>query len=326
MGRSRPDQRGRLGDPAAAQRRLALLTAELGTAPLDASPAPLDDPAGGPLTSDSGRGDDAEPARHRAPALPGWKRLIGAAADQLPVPRGHDERGLTGQHVAVVALLVAALVTAGAWWVLSGRPQEQAAAPLVHAPSPTAGDAAADPAADPASADDTDSGDSDPAGSVGSVPGDEAADASAAETIVVDVAGRVRRPGLVTLPSGARVADAVQSAGGAFPRVDMTSLNLARPLVDGEQLLVGAAPATDPGALPSAGTGLAAPGTPPALVDLNTATMEQLDALPGVGPVTGQAILDWRAANGGFTSVDQLLEVDGIGEVTLADLRDLVTV
>lgn len=316
MGRSRPDQRGRHGDPGAAQRRLALLTAGASAASPDAV-AP-NDPS-----------EPGDPARHRAPALSSWRRFVGAAADQLPATRVHDaDRGLTGHHVTVVALLVAALVTAGAWWVLSGRPQEHAAAPLVHAPAPTTGAVDAGATVGPESADDGgDTGGSDPVGSLGVAPGDGSADASATETIVVDVAGRVRRPGLVTLPTGSRVADALQSAGGAFPKVDTTSLNLARPLVDGEQLVVGAEPAALPDPLPpEAGTVPATPGTPAAPVDLNTATMEQLDALPGVGPVTGQAILDWRAANGGFTSVDELLEVDGIGEVTLADLRDLVTV
>jgi competence protein ComEA len=141
-------------------------------------------------------------------------------------------------------------------------------------------------------------------------------------TVIVDVAGRVRRPGIVTLPLGSRVVDAIRAAGGARESVDLTSLNLARELVDGEQLLVGLAP---PPAVPTPG---GVPGTagPVGLVNLNTATMAELDTLPGVGPVTAQAILDWRAANGSFTSVDELLEVDGIGDATLADLRDLVTV
>lgn len=138
------------------------------------------------------------------------------------------------------------------------------------------------------------------------------------------MAGKVRRPGLVTLPTGARVADALRAAGGARPGVDTTALNLARPLVDGEQIVVGIPtlagnpPETPAGSSPTAGV--------PVLVDLNTATMEQLDTLPGVGPVTAQAILDWRAEHGAFTTVDELLEVDGIGDATLADLRDLVTV
>ncbi|MFW6775496.1 helix-hairpin-helix domain-containing protein [Nocardioides sp. CPCC 205120] len=135
------------------------------------------------------------------------------------------------------------------------------------------------------------------------------------------------RPGIVVLPAGSRVADAVEAAGGAPPDVDLTGVNLARPLVDGEQVLVGVegAPAAPP---PGVGGAGGAPGAPAAggLVDLNTADEAALDTLPGVGPVTAQAIVEWRASNGGFTSVDELVEVDGIGEATLARLAPLVTV
>ncbi|MDQ3416965.1 MAG: ComEA family DNA-binding protein, partial [Actinomycetota bacterium] len=229
--------------------------------------------------------------------------------------------------VTVIALLAAALATAGAWWVLSGRPQEQAAVspPLVRVPAEQTARSAPDmPDADPAS---------EPVGmpaSTRAATGDPAAGSTSSAEVVVDVTGRVRRPGLVTLDAGARVADAVQSAGGALPKVDLSSINLARPLVDGEQLLVGVRAATVAGAPPATGPG---PGTPSSatgsaapLVNLNAATLEQLDTLPGIGPVTGQSILDWRTDNGAFSSVDELLEVDGIGDVTLADLRDLVTV
>jgi competence protein ComEA len=145
--------------------------------------------------------------------------------------------------------------------------------------------------------------------------------------VVVDVAGRIRRPGIVTLPLGSRVADALEAAGGVRSDVELSTLNLARVLVDGEQLLVGVEAATPP--TTSATPPVAAPppaGVPGALVDLNTATEADLDTLPGIGPVTAQAILDWRAEHGGFTSVDELLEVSGIGEVTLEELRPLVTV
>ena len=141
-------------------------------------------------------------------------------------------------------------------------------------------------------------------------------------TVTVDVAGRVRRPGIVVLAAGARVVDAIKAAGGARPGVDLSSLNLARLLVDGEQVLVGvAAPAGVVGSL-----GATAVPTPGVLVNLNTATQPELEALPEVGPVTAQAILAWRTEHGGFTSVDELLEVDGIGEATLATVAPLVTV
>ena len=136
----------------------------------------------------------------------------------------------------------------------------------------------------------------------------------------MDVAGKVRRPGIAVLPAGSRVVDALEAAGGARRGVDLTALNLARPVVDGEQILVGVEPAAG-----VAGTLGSTPPTGEALVNLNTADAAALDTLPGVGPVTAEAILSWREDNGGFTSVDELLEVDGIGEATLADLAPLVT-
>jgi competence protein ComEA len=146
----------------------------------------------------------------------------------------------------------------------------------------------------------------------------------AAPEVVVSVAGRVARPGLIRLPDGTRVADALAAAGGPLPDTDLMGLNIARRLSDGEQLLIGVAP---PPGQPTDG---AAPSAPPSgasrKVDLNTATLEQLDVLPGVGPVTAQRILDWRAAHGRFTSVDQLREVSGIGQARLARLKDLVQV
>jgi competence protein ComEA len=161
--------------------------------------------------------------------------------------------------------------------------------------------------------------------------------------VVVSVVGLVRTPGLVTLAPGARIADALQAAGGAVDGADTIGLNMARQLGDGEQIVVGLAPTSgQPNALGSsvsAGTS-GAPGVPPGpsapgirgrakpgeVLDLNTATAEQLDALPGVGPVTAAAIVAWRQHNGRFTSVDQLADVDGIGPARLDKLRPLVRV
>jgi competence protein ComEA len=140
-----------------------------------------------------------------------------------------------------------------------------------------------------------------------------------ATAIVVSVVGRVVRPGLVTLTEGARVADALHASGGPVPGVDLGPLNLARRLADGEQLYVGVPP--PPGAEPVAGA--TAPGEPEK-VDLNTATLTELDTLPGVGPVTAQSIVDWRTEHGRFDSVDQLREIDGIGPSRFEKLRDLV--
>ncbi|OBH38333.1 hypothetical protein A5692_00665 [Mycobacterium sp. E342] len=158
--------------------------------------------------------------------------------------------------------------------------------------------------------------------------------------VVVSVVGLVHNPGLVTLAPGARVADALQAAGGAVSGADTIGLNMARPLGDGEQIVVGLAPAPgQPAALGSSVAGGSTPtskpprqGAGPArpkageVLDLNTASVEDLDALPGVGPVTAAAIVAWRQANGKFTSVDQLAEVDGIGPARLEKLRALVRV
>ncbi|MFJ2088038.1 helix-hairpin-helix domain-containing protein [Streptomyces sp. NPDC087901] len=139
--------------------------------------------------------------------------------------------------------------------------------------------------------------------------------------VVVDVSGKVRRPGIHRLPAGARVADALRVAGGARPGVDLDSLNRARVLMDGEQIVVGAPPGpTDAGGT-GGGVGPTAAAGP---VSLNTATMEQLETLPGVGPVLAQHIVDHRTQHGGFRSVDELREVNGIGDRRFADLQPLV--
>lgn len=137
--------------------------------------------------------------------------------------------------------------------------------------------------------------------------------------VVVDVAGAVRRPGLYRLPDGSRVADALRRAGGAKPKAFLQALNLAAPLVDGQQVLV---PDRVAGmAAVTAGAGVAGATGP---VSLSAATLEQLDTLPGVGPVTAQKILDYRAAHGPFRSVEALDAVPGIGPATIEELRDLV--
>ncbi|WP_328358226.1 ComEA family DNA-binding protein [Mycobacterium sp. NBC_00419] len=151
--------------------------------------------------------------------------------------------------------------------------------------------------------------------------------------VVVSVVGLVNTPGLVTLAPDARIADAVSAAGGALDGADLLGLNLARHLVDGEQVVVGIPmPAGQPDALGSSVSGApatsGAPTTaaPAAPLDLNTASAEQFDTLPGIGPVMAAAIVAWRETNGKFTSVDQLGEVDGIGTARLEKLRSLVRV
>jgi competence protein ComEA len=221
----------------------------------------------------------------------------------LPVPGRHASRRLHigglrlgPVHLAVVAVLAALAVGLASWWAVSDQAEVVPIAP-VEAGTQASPESSPDPLA-PVAASESPAGD-----------------------LVVDVAGKVRRPGIAVLPPGSRVVDALEAAGGARSGVDLTALNLARPVVDGEQILVGVAPA--PGV---AGTlDAPAPGGE-ALVNLNTADEAALDTLPGVGPVTADAILAWRDANGGFSAVDELLEVDGIGEATLADIAPLVTV
>jgi competence protein ComEA len=158
--------------------------------------------------------------------------------------------------------------------------------------------------------------------------------------VVVSVVGLVHKPGLVTLAPGARIADALTAAGGALDGADLIGLNMARRVTDGEQIIVGIVP--PPGQPAAMGSSVssgpanaASTEAPPAsgkatapggLVDLNAATVEELDTLPGVGPVTAAAIIAWRDANGRFSSVDQLGDVDGIGPARLEKLRDQVRV
>ena len=167
-----------------------------------------------------------------------------------------------------------------------------------------------------------------PVAAISSANASPSATAAPAE-VVVHVVGAVHRPGLVRLPAGSRVSDAVAAAGGTTAAARAASVNLARVLVDGEQVVVqsrnGPPVVAAPGTVAGAGAAGGASG-PAGPVDLNSATLEALDGLPGIGPVLAQRILDWRAAHGRFSSVDELGEVSGIGEATLADLRPAVTV
>jgi competence protein ComEA len=140
--------------------------------------------------------------------------------------------------------------------------------------------------------------------------------------LVVHVVGEVRRPGLYRLRDGARIADAVRRAGGARRGADLAALNLAAPLVDGVQVLVPARVAE--GASPPMTSGSSGE-TPAGPVSLSSATIEELDELPGVGPITAQKIVDYRAEHGPFGSVDDLDAVPGIGPTRIEQLRELVT-
>ncbi|HEX7312046.1 MAG TPA: ComEA family DNA-binding protein, partial [Gaiellaceae bacterium] len=135
--------------------------------------------------------------------------------------------------------------------------------------------------------------------------------------VVVDVVGAVRRAGLYRLPQGSRIADAVARAGGATKKADLALVNLAAPVADGTQIVV-------PAHVSPSGAAATSPSTPAGPVHLNTATLEDLDALPGVGPVTAQKILDYRQQHGAFANVDELDAIPGIGPARLDQLRELV--
>lgn len=222
-------------------------------------------------------------------------------------------------QIAVIAVVLAVGLGVTAWWVIrddAGDPVPAAGGGALATPAVPSTGQMSGPMSGQASGQAGQP--TPPAGQ----PGGSGSGTTAGE-VVVDVAGKVRRPGIVVLPTGSRVADALDAVGGARRGVDLSSVNLARVLVDGEQILVGQAPVA--GAAPSMATN-PAPGDGSTLVNINTATIEELETLPGIGPVTAQSIIDWRTANGGFASVDQLLDVDGIGEKTLADLAPLVTI
>ncbi len=160
-----------------------------------------------------------------------------------------------------------------------------------------------------------------PAAQAVSLEADPAArGAAGAPRLVVYVVGAVRRAGLVRIPEGSRVADALEKAGGPSRRADLTLVNLAAPVADGQQIVV---PARTPAS--SAGTAAGAAVGVPRKVSLASATLEQLDALPGIGPVTAQKILDWRQAHGPLRSADDLDAIPGIGPARVEQLRDLVT-
>jgi competence protein ComEA len=160
--------------------------------------------------------------------------------------------------------------------------------------------------------------------SAASAPLEPVAAPVARQLLLVHVVGAVRRPGLYRLRDGARIADAVRRAGGARRVADLAALNLAAPLVDGVQVLVPArVPAS--GAAPATGASAARGAAPAGPISLSSATVEELDELPGIGPITAQKIVDYRAEHGPFASVDDLDAVPGVGPTRIEQLRELVT-
>lgn len=228
-------------------------------------------------------------------------------ADGPLTPLADRWRSLRGDPRAGAVALLAVALAAGAFWFRTG----------VEGPAGAGGAAGGGGSATTAAAGAT---------------ATTSTTTTAPATVVIHVAGAVARPGVVSLPAGARIVDAIDAAGGAVPEADLDRLNLAALLADAQRVVVarvgdpptpadatggvsGGAPA-DPGAAPGA----------PALVNLNTATQAELEALPGIGPTLAQSIMAERDRRGGFTSVEQLRQVRGIGDKRFADLRDLVTV
>lgn len=240
-----------------------------------------------------------------------WRLTRASLADRVPVAVRARWRVSPAAATAAVGVACAVLLGAGARYLTAPAPT---AVPLAPAGA-RSGTGTAAPLPDQA-----------PTGSTPASSGRSGVGGGqvTVATLVVDVVGRVRRPGIVRLPAGSRVVDAVAAAGGAAPDAALELLNLARPVADGEQILVpapGQLPPAVPGAATGSGPGAAAPAGP---LDLNRATEAELDALPGIGPVLAGRIVAWRAGHGRFSSVDELGEVAGIGDRLLEQLRPLV--
>lgn len=218
---------------------------------------------------------------------PGSIRLAsGPTPTPLPTEPNTDRltiRGWDHRSVRALSVVVAALVMIAGWWWWSGRANVPAAISEIVS-----------------------SGVQIPSGTEPGIP--SPADLSGTQLVVVHVAGDVRSPGLVELPPGSRVSDAVTAAGGALTPDALMSVNLARPVVDGEQIVVGIAEAQ----------------VSDGRISINSASATELQELPGVGPVLAERIVAFREQNGPFVSLDALLEVSGIGEATLRNLAEQV--
>lgn len=273
-------------------------------------PPPLpgwDEPEEGPEPAErADEQSDLTPDRPLAPDLlpapvdlPSASERRWAGLVPFAVRTGRLDPGRSGAVALVLAALVAAVVAGG--FVLRARPQEVPVPRVLQTGAALPGS---------------------------SVPPIAGASEPATE-VVVAVAGKVNKPGVVRLPAGSRVVDALRAAGGPLPGASTGLLNLARRLVDGEQVLVGIdpPPGAGNGSTGSSGSsGSSGVGSAGGPLDLNAATVADLDGLPGIGPVLAQRIIDWRTEHQRFASVDQLREVTGIGEAKFSDLRAKVTV
>jgi competence protein ComEA len=237
---------------------------------------------------------------------------VRALVEGLPPGVRHGRFALQPGQAAVVALVILLGLAVTALAVGWGRPRVATAEPgpvstVLATAAPLAG---AGHEHSPA----VDGGDSASEGQSGGP-----AEPHRPDVVVVHVAGRVGRPGIVELPAGSRVVDAIDAAGGADGGVDLGTLNLARIVTDGEQIAVGVDPAPE-----AAGGAGGATGRGDALVNLNTATADQFATLPGIGPALAARIVQWRDQNGRFTSVEELLEVSGIGPAKFESIAGLV--
>jgi competence protein ComEA len=278
-------------DAIRARLRLILQQVDRGDGWVPDDPDDVDD---GEEVFEPASADDAEPTAADADEGIGRHRAPGTAVRLNP--------GRRGVWALCAAALVAALVLV--LWTWLDRPR------VIPA------DSGASPSASPASTATGTTGRSAASPAVGEV-------AATSATVVVSVVGQVARPGLVTVSAGARVADAITAAGGLLPTADPASVNLAAVLSDGQQVAVGV-PGAAVVATAAAGAASGASGQGP--VNLNTATATDLDALPGIGPVLAQRIVDYRSEQGRFTSVDQLDDVPGIGPTLYSRLSGSVTV
>ncbi|MFJ1603829.1 helix-hairpin-helix domain-containing protein [Streptomyces sp. NPDC088253] len=266
-------------------------------------------------------GDRAERGAPAPGATAAWRERAGLAVRERMPLWLQSRCGLERRSVTALGVLLVVAVVFAVQQFWGGRTQSVRAPEVVRAVAPYGGRSGA---AERKSAE--------PGGSAGAPPSPAGSGGSTGSTgtaIVVDVSGKVRSPGLRRLPAGSRVEDALRAAGGVRPGANTEGLNRARLLVDGEQVLVGVpAAVTGPvmgGGSSATGSGGSASGAvPSAPVSLNTATVDQLDTLPGVGPVLAQHIVDYRTQHGGFRSVDELREVNGIGDRRFSDLQKLV--
>lgn len=281
---------------------------------------------GGPPIGVAGRGDQTRrPAgRHRRPRGLFNASIPGSGPPVASIPESLREARYAVSRRAVLAVLLVAVVAVGLFLTRVGLARAVARPAPVGSPGVVSTDSVIVSRVSSTFGPSATASAPEPSGQA--APSTAGTAGKGGPVVVVHVVGQVRRPGVYSLPAGRRVADALSAAGGATALANLGAINLARPLVDGEQVRV-PRPGETVTTVPVLASGSApAATTADALVNLNSADLTTLDGLPGVGPVLAQRILDWRTAHGSFTSVQELGEVSGIGEKILAQLAPKVTV